>query len=132
MPDADRASISFQNMRRDTGSTPPVGSSRKTIGRLVQDGAAEREPLPPAAGEIDGARVLAALESGHLEDEAAPLFEPAAAEAVDAAEERDVLIDGEIAIEREALRHVADAALDAFRIAADVDAADHGRAARSA
>ena len=32
VPAPDIVSINFQNMRRDSGSTPPVGSSRKTIG----------------------------------------------------------------------------------------------------
>ena len=44
----------------------------------------------------------------------------------------DVLIDGQQLVEREALRHVADAPLDAFGIAADVDAADDRGAATSA
>ena len=58
--------------------------------------------------------------------------EALAAQAVDAAEEPDVLIDRQRFVEREPLRHVADAPLDAFGIAADVDAADQRRAARSA
>ena len=53
-------------------------------------------------------------------------------EPVDAAEKPDVLIDRQPLVEREALRHVADAALHAFRIAADVDAADVRRARWSA
>ena len=84
--------------------------------RLVEDRAAEREPLPPAAGEIARERVLAAAQAGHLDHERAPRFEPRAAQPVDAAEEADVLIDGEQLVEREPLRHVADAPLDAFRI----------------
>ena len=46
--------------------------------RLVQNRAAEREPLPPAAGEIARQRVLAALEAGHLEHERAGAREPRA------------------------------------------------------
>ena len=99
--------------------------------RLVQDRAAEREPLAPAAGEIARQRVLAAGEAGHLEHERAPLGSSRApVEAVDAAEEADVLIDGQQLVEREPLRHVADALLHAFRIAGDVDAADE-RACRT-
>ena len=37
--------------------------------RLVEDGAAEREPLPPAAGEIGRPRLLAAAQARHLEHE---------------------------------------------------------------
>ena len=51
----------------------------------------------------------------------------ACVEAVDAAEERDVLIDGQQLVERELLRHVADPPLDAFRIARHVHAADDRR-----
>ena len=98
--------------------------------RLVKNRAAEREALAPAAGQIARARALAPFEARHLEDEAAALVEPRPVEAVDAAEEADVLVDGEPLVEREPLRHVADAALDAFRIAADVDAADRRGAAR--
>ena len=41
--------------------------------RLVQDRAAERQPLAPAAGEIARQRRLPAGETGHLDDEPAPL-----------------------------------------------------------
>src|SRR5437764_2410095 len=43
---------------------------------LVQDGAAEREPLPPAAGEIPRQRRLASGETRHLDHEASALDEP--------------------------------------------------------
>ena len=56
--------------------------------RLVEDGAAEREPLPPAARQVAGQRALAAAEAGHVEHERAPRVEPVARQAVDAAEER--------------------------------------------
>ena len=42
--------------------------------RLVQDGAAEREPLPPPPARSGGAS-LAPFEAGHLDDEAAPALE---------------------------------------------------------
>src|SRR6185436_1096560 len=98
--------------------------------RLVQDGAADREALAPATGEVGGQGLLAAGEPGHLDHEAAAGVEPRAIEAIDAAEEPDVLIDGQALVERKALRHVADAALDAFGIAAHVDAADRRVPAR--
>ena len=62
----------------------------------------------------------------------AALLEAVAGQAVDAAEEGDVLVDGQRLVQREALRHVADAPLDAFRVAADVDAADQRGARRRA
>src|SRR5262249_7384394 len=106
------------------------GLVEKEDGGLVQDRASEREALPPAAGEIARERRLAARETGHLDHEPAPLGQLPCVEAVDAAEEADVLIDREQLVEREALRHVADAPLDAFRIARDVDAADRRGARR--
>ena len=40
--------------------------------RLVEDRAAERQPLPPAAGEVARVSVvLAAAQAGHVEDERA-------------------------------------------------------------
>ena len=97
--------------------------------RFVENRAAERETLPPSAGQVGGAHLLAPLEARHLDDEAPPPLEPFGIEPVDAAEKPDVLIDGQPLVERKPLRHVADPALDAFRIAPDVDAADRGRAA---
>src|SRR5439155_5718475 len=102
---------------------------QKEDARLVQDRAAEREPLPPAAGEIARERLFASGEAGHVDDEASPLRQPRVVEAVDAAEESDVLIDRQQLVEREALRHVSDAPFDAFGILRDVHAT-HGRVAR--
>ena len=45
---------------RETGSTPAVGSSRNSSARPVDDGAAERQPLLPAAGKLPGQLTLAA------------------------------------------------------------------------
>ena len=63
--------------------------------RLVKDGAAKGEPLPPAAGQFAGQRVATPGQAGHVEHEGARRLELLAREAVDAAEEADVLIDGE-------------------------------------
>ena len=46
--------------------------------RLVEDGAAEREALPPPAGEVARERLLAAGQAGHLEHEAPPRRQPLA------------------------------------------------------
>src|SRR5439155_8989351 len=96
----------------------------KDDARLVEDRAAEREPLTPPAGQIGGARVFAASETRHLQHEAAAAVEPATIESVHAAEEPDVFVDRERLVQREALRHVADPPLHALRIAAHVDAVD--------
>ena len=129
--DAGRGrSMRLQNSRRDSGSTPPVGSSRKTIGgswRIAQP-SARRWRQPPARSPR---RVCSRPSSPAISStKRRRASSRRAIEAVDAAEEADVLVDGQPLVEREALRHVADAALDAFRIAADVDAADRRRAAR--
>ena len=96
--------------------------------RLVQDGAAEREPLTPASGKIARLRVFAARKPRHLEDERSPLRDSVVAQSVDRAEESDVLIDGQRLVQRELLRHVPDAPLHFFRVAADVDPIDRGGA----
>src|SRR6185503_17526776 len=76
--------------------------------RFVENRAAEREPLTPAAGQVTRERVLATGQAGHVERKLPPLRQLGFAQAVDAAEERNVLIDSEELIERELLRHVAD------------------------
>src|SRR5512145_3366025 len=126
---------------RDAGARqiidePPELPSRQrvhTTGRLVEEddrrfvenGAAEREPLSPAGRERAGQRALATAKASHVEDEVTPRGEPILAQSINAAEERDVLIDGQLLVEREALRHVADAAFDALGILSDVDPADN-------
>src|SRR5437867_1001546 len=94
--------------------------------RLVQDGAAEPETLAPSAGKVGRADMLARAEAGHLDDKTAARLKALAAEAVNAGEEADVLIDCQPFVKRKPLRHVPDAAFHRFRIAADVDAADRG------
>ena len=111
--------MSRQNCRRDSGSTPPVGSSRKRIARLVENRAAEREALTPAAREVARELPLAALQSGHLQHERrARRSRASRSRPYSAGEELDVLIDGQQLVERELLRHVADAPLHRFGIAA--------------
>ena len=95
----------------------------------MENGAAEGEALAPAAGKIARERRFAPVQAGHVEDELPPCRQPLAGEAVDSAEELDVLVDRQQLVERELLRHVADAAFDAFRILRDVDAADERGAA---
>ena len=92
--------------------------------RLVENRTPEREPLPPAAGEIAGQRGFAALEAGHLDDELPARLDPVAGQAVNASPEPDVLVDGQQLVEREPLRHVADPLFDALGVGRDIDAAD--------
>jgi hypothetical protein len=95
--------------------------------RFMENRASERQALPPAASERAGERALAAAESRHVEHEVASRREPIGAQPVDAAEEGDVLIDRQLLVQRELLRHVADAPLHAFGVAADVEPADDRR-----
>ena len=67
---------------------------------------------------------------GHLDDELHARRDLVVAQAVQRAEEPDVLLDRQRLVQRELLRHVADAPLHFFRIAAHVDAIDHRRSRR--
>ena len=98
----------------------------------MQDRAAEREPLPPSAGQVPSQRRLPAAQAGHLEHECPAPREPLPVEPVQAAEERDVLIDRQQFVERKALGHVADPALHPFGVGAHVDPADARGARRGA
>src|SRR5688572_1625407 len=98
-----------------TSAVVPIAASdpagrlvEKQDGRLVENRAPEREPLPPPARQVAGQRVLAPLEARHLEHELPPRLDPGAGQPVDASPEPDVLVDGEQFIEREPLRHVTD------------------------
>src|SRR4051812_15330979 len=90
----------------------------------MKDRAAERKALAPATCKIASERVLTAVEASHLEHETAPLREPMCVESVDTAEETDVLINRQQFVQRESLRHVADALLHTLGIRGHVDAAD--------
>src|SRR5262245_36736831 len=68
--------------------------------------------------------MLAAAETGHVEHELATRVKTVAAEAVEPAEEGDVLVDRQLLVEREPLGHVADTPLDALGIASDVEPPD--------
>src|SRR5213594_4207218 len=90
--------------------------------RAVHEGAREREPLPIAAGELarELARVPAEVaEAQHLLDACRAV---GAGDHVDARIEHEVLLDRQVVVQREALRHVADGRLDTLRIAAQIDA----------
>ena len=118
-----------QNCRRDSGSTPPVGSSRKRMAgscRIAQP-SARRCRQPPARSRASWRSRPAspAISSTNRRRSASAAGQP-----VDAAEELDVLVDREQFVQREPLRHVADALLHASGSAADIDAADECRAGR--
>ena len=78
--------------------------------RLVDQRAGQRELLLHAAGQLIGEPPAESRQLRHLEQAIAARVE--VAHAVDLREERDVLVDAEVAVEREALRQVADRAGD--------------------
>jgi len=88
--------------------------------RVVQHAGGECQALLETAGELPGELVGAVRERELLQrrrDRA-----PAVPNRVDARDEIEVLADREILVEAEALRHVADAALDLAGLALDVEA----------
>ena len=95
--------------------------------RLVHDAGGEREALLPAArqlpSELMAARGEAEIGEG-LRDRL-----PARLEIVEAGDEEEILLDRQVLVEREPLRHVADLLLDAAALADDV-IAEHGSLAR--
>src|SRR6185437_3352079 len=96
-------------------------------GRLVQEqelrigkrAGPERKPLLPATGEFAGQLRLAAIEPeppDHLARGAARI-----GHTIEPGDELQILPHREVLIERKALRHVADPALDLLGVAADVE-----------
>ena len=109
MPRADSSPIISQKLRRDAGSTPDVGSSRKRIGGSCSTAqpSARRWRQPPASSDV--IELLAAAQAGHLQRPGDARVALRAAHVVDAGEEQQVLRDRQVLVQREALRHVADA-----------------------
>src|SRR5665647_2011167 len=95
--------------------------------RLVEDGTAEGQSLLPADRERPRQAPFPAPEAGHLQDPRQPPVDGLFGQAVGAAEETDVLDHGQVFVEGELLRHVADSTLDALGLPADIEAADIGR-----
>src|SRR5882757_9833682 len=117
MPWPESSKRRSQSWRRATGSMPAVGSSRKrSVGSWsMAQPRARRCFQPPescAAVELDNF-IDAALQARGLQ-------------AVDAAVELQVFRDGQVVVETEILRHVADVLADRFGIGADVEAFHEG------
>jgi hypothetical protein len=117
---------------------PPPGQRVDARGRLVEEqhgrvvhhGAGERQALLEAQRQVarSAVEMRRELEAGDGAGEhPLPLR---AREAIDAAEEVEVLADAQIAIEREFLRHVADPAPRRRSGAVEVEAFDEGGAGR--
>src|SRR5207249_9231705 len=83
--------------------------------RLVHDRRAKRHALLPPARQAARQLTALALEARELEHPALAGRPPTRRHAVDAGEEVEVLVDGEVVVERELLRHVADLLPHALR-----------------
>ncbi len=101
----DHAPESAAGQRIDAGGR----LVEKEHGRLVHDRGAEGHALFPAAGQAAGELVLLALESRERHHPLLHLVAFPLVDAVHSREEVEILVDREIVVEREFLRHVADA-----------------------
>ncbi len=97
--------------------------------RRVHERAGERELLLHAPGELAGEAIAEARQARGLEQAPRLLRACGPSDAEHVRVKVDVLVDGEVLVEPEALRHVADVALDALGVAHDVEARDGRRAA---
>src|SRR5205085_1238776 len=88
----------------------------------------EREPLLPAAGELAREPIAIRPDVREIDRPFHPLFSFGAFEAIDRAEEIEILVNRQIAIKRERLRDVADVLANELSIFLDVVAVD-GRVA---
>ena len=86
--------------------------------RARQRAGAERQPLLPAAGQLAGELLLAAGQAEPFDGGAR--CGDRLRDAVDAADELEILAHRQVLIQAEALRHVADLALDLVGLGADV------------
>ena len=133
MPLPDISSIRCQKRRREIGSTPLVGSSRNTtFGWCSTAQASARRCFQPP-GSSPREPVLLALEPGHADRPGLALAR--LARRAGRRRRRRSGCSGrtrQVVVEAEALAHVADAALHAFRVAGHVDAERRSRARSSA
>src|SRR5713226_8356654 len=94
--------------------------------RLVQHGAAEGEALLPATGKLRGQAIQIGCEAVDLDNFVDAALQARWLQAVNAAVELQVFRDGQIVVQAEVLRHVADALANGFGIGANVEAFDQG------
>ena len=128
MPCARNSASSFQNSRRETGSTPVVGSSSTmSAGSWTSvQASASFCFMPPDSWSASRARNGVSWVSSSSRSRAAAVV----AHAVDLGEERDVLVDAQIAVQAEALRQVADRLGEPPMLADRIEAEHADRAAR--
>ena len=97
--------------------------------RLVQHRAAKRQPLLPSAREFSRKPIKIRPETVQLDDFIHAPLQPIGGQAVNAPIEREILVDRQIVVQTELLRHVADAFAHFFRMRANVEPFDLRRAA---
>src|ERR1700704_886162 len=95
----------------------------------MEHGAAECEALLPSAGKLGGETIEIRLQTVELDDFIHAALKAVGRQAVDAAVELKIFGDGEIVVETEPLRHIADVLAHGFRIGAHVDAFNVGLSA---
>ena len=109
---ARNSDSSFQNSRRDTGSTPVVGSSSRSSSRLVHQRAGQRQLLLHAARQPVGEARAKRRQLRHLEQ---PVARGARSRGTPWISAKNAMFSSiaQIAVEAEALRQVADRAVTA-------------------
>src|SRR5712664_1900888 len=103
------------------GIDPGGGLVEEKKGRLVQHGAAEGKALLPATGELRGQAIQIGCEAVELDNFVDAALQARGLQAVDPSVELQVFRDGQIVIEAEVLRHVADTFADGFGLGAYVE-----------
>src|SRR5262249_29050115 len=101
---------------------------KEEYARPVHERTSHGQTLTPATGELASAPVHVRLQMRRANHFLAPLVQFATAQAVKFSCKDEVLIHGQLVIERKFLRHVADHLLDWFQVSGDVMAADSRRA----
>ena len=102
------------------GIDPGGGLVEQQQAGLMQGAAGQRQPLFPATGQGAGELILAVRQAQVIKGARDPFA--AILQAVDAGDEVQVLLDGQVLIEREPLGHVAGLALDRLALAAEIQA----------
>src|SRR5258707_492674 len=97
---------------------------------FVQHGTTESEALFPTTGKLRGEAIQVRAEAVELDNVVHAVAKTIVGEAVNAAVEREIFRDGQIGIQTEILRHVADVFAHRFRILAHINAQDRSFATR--
>ena len=115
--------------RRDSGSTPTVGSSssRSSGERTSVQARPSFCFIPPESRPAS--RLCERPQRRHLHEPRIALLPLLDADAVHVGVEIEIFQDAQILVQAEFLRHVADAVLDLLRVGADIDAQDFQLAA---